>query len=293
MKKKLAWILAFLMVLVTVCAIAVAEDEKMYTVNLGGGQDTRRALQATDKAALKPARGSTINTFIFNRVDDWDIIRFYNGDFIDLKTGKYINKVSLSCYGTPNIKVESGSKWLSVEKDYHYGGTYSFDIIAETNDYSTTKRQGTVVISDSKGVVLRIKITQSSDVWIKSAKQLDGSAHDREVRVQTTRVQGVGGKVIYYESYEPTEPCGDCFWCELDPSYCYYIYTPTDFYSVKYTKGNIWFHKNRAVDLCHAYHVGMYKVIAGRKRLGGGTDFILQHDGYYDEYYYAEVNLTH
>ena len=279
MKKKLAWLLALVLLLAAVCAVAVAEEERVYSVTIGNTQSAKGAMHTSDKGiTLRPSRGQTINAFIFgyyeyNNRDYFfpDTVSIQDGKFIDMASGEKIRNISFSCYGTPKIKVESGSSWLDAHISVNYDRA-TFSIWADENDYSEKQRIGSVVISDSKGVVLRIKITQSSDVEIESVKQLNGKKHDREVRVQTSRVQGVTGKVIYSASW-PYDPDCTCVMCEYgDYEDCQY----GNHYKckpVKYTKGSIWYHKNRGVNKVHFYSVRVYRVIAGRKYIGDSSDY--------------------
>lgn len=284
MKKKLAWLLALVLLLAAMCAVAVGEDaEKVYTLTLGGGNSSHGAQtvdkKREEKITLRPARGTTINTFFFHQSDDYYWADQWLEDAVDMGSGKKIKNIIVTYYGKLKIKVETGRNWLDA---YYSWSNNWFDVSVDKND-SAKQRVGTVVLSDSKGVVLRIKITQSSNVEIVSVKQLNGEKHDGEFRVQTTRAKGVTGKVIYRASGwlcwncmcpSCCEACinGRCYECPDACPDCDVADSPEYYSPVKYTKGTVWFNKNLNINKFHFYAVGTYRVIAGRKHVSPLTE---------------------
>ena len=236
MKKKLICLVCLVMLLVAVCAFASAEDKLQLVAAGGQGAAVTSVARANATVNVTPARGATVKLWYWN-----DGTGCY-----DMKTAKEVNRILYTVRGkTFTAEITAGKDWLDLKNATDFG-SFSWSM---TQNKSTAARIGTIKLSDGYGVICNIEIRQCCAMDIVSVKQLDGEAHDREVRIQSTRATGTHGKVYYW------------FNAKTDR------YVP-----VKFTRGTIWFHRNRAPYQYHYYYLRPYRVIAGKNLQGPLTE---------------------
>ena len=236
MKKKLICLVALVAMLCALCAFACAENELQLVAPNGKGSAVTAVTRANDTVDVTPARGATVKLWYWN-----DGTGCY-----DMKTAKEVNRILYTVRGkTFSAEIVTGKDWLTLRHASDFG-SFSWSMSKNT---STAARTGTIKVSDGYGVICYIEIRQCCAMDIVSVKQLEGEEHNGKVRIQSTRATGTHGKVYYwFNAYNDR-------------------YVP-----VKYTRGTIWFHQNRAPYQYHYYYLRPYRVIAGKNLQGPLTE---------------------
>lgn len=245
MSKKIVALVSIALLLVAFAAFACAETE--VTVAVPNGQGVAHAEIVMTKSAnhkIAAQEKATVDVTI-KRGGTLTLWYWYNGSGgYNMRTANTVDDIRYTVLGSwSRATVVSGTSWLGVKAS---GSGFTWGFL--NDNYSTTARKGQIRITDAYGTVCNIVIRQCPVALMLKLSQLDGRAHDGEFRVNSSRISGTHGKVVY-----------------VGAQYSDYIddYTP-----VKFTRGVIWFHKNQPLYQTRYYFVRPARVMAGVRMEG-------------------------
>ena len=213
-------------------------DENNAVSASGGNAESSLSSSYYDDDDYYPNRGETVNLWWW-----YDTSKGYN-----LKDGKSLNHFYYDYYGRITVKVTQGSSWLGLRgtaDDWEWAYSYN----------TTTKtRKGQITITDSRGTVLTINISQAGKPSIKKIKRINSKKTNK---LSINKIKDVDGYVIYRAV------------TKSDYAY-YYEYSEID----QIKNSSTYSDKKCDKGYYYSYKIAPYKIINGKTIIGTTTDVV-------------------
>lgn len=230
--KRMKWaaLLAIIAVMILACTMAMA-DQGSTGAGAGSVMPSGITINAT--------RGQTVNILVWGNYDTNaadDLNAALNCQWINKNTGDEISSIRWSYYSYQKVKVTSGASWLKAS----FSGT-SLVWNTKTNNTSTKARTGSIKVTDARGTVITLKITQ-----IPMAKMSSVSKSDSNATVTAKKHSGIYGYAFYNVKESSSTPT----FTNADMTYQATSTSNKKKFSIKSSTNGYFFFKVRPVVKC-------------------------------------------